>query len=154
MKNGDHSKSIIFQVTHHFSYTSCLTLGPAILGQYLDLQNLGLKEPEVRRIIMYCLKYYKTGLKPFCFSGPDLCAVLAIWSTPPTYTIVTSRILRNSELSTHMYSKLCSPTYVHRSPVGIKNSNTLEPDQPTSCVIAQQYSFTDIVSLRFHSSME
>ena len=38
-----------------------------------------------------------------------------------------------------------------------QNSNTLEPDRPqhdgaAACVISQQYSSADFVSLRFHSS--
>jgi hypothetical protein len=32
-------KFIVFQETHHFSYTSSLILGPATLGQYLYFQK-------------------------------------------------------------------------------------------------------------------
>ena len=46
---GVKSKFIIFQVTRHYYYTSCLIRGPAILGQYLDLQNSASEEPEIRR---------------------------------------------------------------------------------------------------------
>jgi len=45
---------------------------PGYTGTIFGFKNLVLKELEIRIKIMYCVKYYKTRLKPFCFSGPDL----------------------------------------------------------------------------------
>jgi hypothetical protein len=43
-----------------------LILDPDTLVQYLDVQNQHLKELETLRIMMYYLKYDKTGRTPFC----------------------------------------------------------------------------------------
>ena len=50
----------------------CLILGPSAEGQYFTYNHSNLKEPEILRKIIYCLKYDKTGVTPFYFSGPEL----------------------------------------------------------------------------------
>jgi hypothetical protein len=48
------------------SLSSCTA---TVFGRY---SHLHLKELEILRQMIYCLKYDKIGLPSFCFSGPEL----------------------------------------------------------------------------------
>jgi hypothetical protein len=79
----------------------------------------------------------------------------------PTYAVVTFRKFRreseNAYLGTeYTCSQLCMYDVYTREWSWNANSNTPEPDRPqhdrpATCVIAQQYSSTTFVSLRFYS---
>jgi hypothetical protein len=47
-------------------------LGATKLGQCLNLLISASEELEIIRKKIYCLEYDKTGLIPFCFSGPEI----------------------------------------------------------------------------------
>ena len=69
--------NFILEIINHFNYTGMrLTAVWFLVQLHWDsiwaYNNLHLKELEILRKVTYYLRYDKSGLKRFCFSGPEL----------------------------------------------------------------------------------